>query len=308
MMARISYLLREALVNLRRNALVAVGAVVAVALSMGLAFSAVTLNEVLRRTTQAWQDGTHVIAFFKEEADGGLSEDAQLGLANEIRGWPEVKEVVYVDRPTAYQEALQIFSEYGPSFAERVKPESIPTSIRLKLNDIETWRDIEFRLDALQVFQRVVAPGESIDQMSSLTTGLRVLGIGLSLVLAVAAVILIANTIRMAIYARRDEVSIMKLVGASNWFIRVPFVLEGLIEGLIGALVAAFLVWSLFRYGAGRLAGIQLFRFDVPPLFFFQWGFVVVMFGALAGVVGSLIGLSRYLREADGGKTAGATA
>lgn len=302
-MARVSFLLREALVNLRRNALVAVGAVVAVSLSMGLAFAALTVNEILRRTTQSWQDGTHVMAFFKEEAEGGLPEDGQIGLVTEIQGWAEVKEALYVDKPSAFKEAQEMFAG-NPDLAEFIRPESIPTSVRIKLNDIDTWSDVQHRLTSLQAFERVVTLGDSIDQLSSLTTGLRVAGLGLSMVLATAAVILIANTIRMAIYARRDEVSIMKLVGASNWFIRVPFLLEGLIEGLIGALVGAFSVWALFRRVSERGADIRIFRFDVPAEFFLQWGLAVVMFGALAGVVGSLIGLSRYLREADGGKIA----
>jgi cell division transport system permease protein len=122
----------------------------------------------------------------------------------------------------------------------------------------------------------------------------------MAVVLGVSAVVLIANTIRLAIYARRDEVEIMKLVGASNWYIRIPFLLEGLIEGVVGAALAVFTVWL----GATRLAraseGLALFRLDVSNQFFLRWGLLFIIFGAAAGVVGSLLGLSRYLREADG--------
>ena len=92
----------------------------------------------------------------------------------------------------------------------------------------------------------------------------------------------------------------MKLVGASNWFIRVPFLLEGMIEGLLGASLAVFTVWL----GSSRLAeatqSFELFRLDVSNQFFFQWGLLFLLFGALAGVIGSLLGLSRYLRDAEG--------
>jgi cell division transport system permease protein len=122
----------------------------------------------------------------------------------------------------------------------------------------------------------------------------------MAVVLGVAAVVLIANTIRLAIYARRDEVSIMKLVGASNWFIRVPFLLEGMIEGLVGAALAVFVVWL----GATNLAeagqSFALFRLDVGQQFFFRWGLMFLLFGAAAGVVGSMLGLSKYLRDAEG--------
>jgi cell division transport system permease protein len=122
----------------------------------------------------------------------------------------------------------------------------------------------------------------------------------MAIVLGVAAVVLIANTIRLAIYARRDEVLIMKLVGASNWFIRVPFLLEGMIEGLVGAALAVFAVWV----GATNLARagetFALFRLDVSQEFFFRWGLLFLIFGAVAGIVGSMLGLSKYLRDADG--------
>ncbi len=305
-MSRLSFLLREALVNLRRNALVVVGAVLAVFLSMGLAFGAIALNEMLRINTLAWQDGTHVIAFFKEEVDGGLSADEQLGLVSEVSEWDEIKEVSYVDKPAAYVEFQQLFAD-RPDFVAEVDPTSIPSSVRIKLVDIDSWRDVQFRLQALPAFMRVTTLGDQIDQLSNLSRGLRLFGLGLALVLGTAAVILISNTIRMAIYARRDEVSIMKLVGASNWFIRIPFLLEGLIEGVVGAFIAVLSVWVIFRNLASTGASVLLlFTFDIPPSFFLRWGIAFVLFGAAAGVIGSLIGLSRYLREADGGKVAGA--
>ena len=134
--------------------------------------------------------------------------------------------------------------------------------------------------------------GEQIDQLSSLSSVLNFLGLGLALVLGASAVILIANTIRMAIYARRDEVSIMKLVGASNWFIRVPFLLEGLIEGVLT-------VWIASQNLRGVGDSIQLLRFNIEDVFFLRWGIVFILFGAAAGVLGSLLGLSKYLREAE---------
>ena len=129
---------------------------------------------------------------------------------------------------------------------------------------------------------------------------LNLLGLGLALVLGVSAVILIANTIRMAIYSRRDEVAIMKLVGASNWFVRIPFLLEGMIEGLIGAGAAVFVVWLGSSRLADALSGFALFNFDVGNEFFLQWGLLFLLFGALAGVMGSMLGLSRHLRESEG--------
>ncbi|MGH8873866.1 MAG: FtsX-like permease family protein, partial [Acidimicrobiia bacterium] len=126
------------------------------------------------------------------------------------------------------------------------------------------------------------------------------LGLGLASVLGLSAVILIANTIRMAIYARRDEVSIMKLVGASNWFIRVPFLLEGLIEGLLGAALAVFAVWLATSNLQDLGSSIRVVTFNVTSGFFYRWGVLFLFFGAAAGVLGSLVGLRRFLKEGEG--------
>jgi cell division transport system permease protein len=146
----------------------------------------------------------------------------------------------------------------------------------------------------------VSTAADSIEQLQSLSSVLNLLGLGMAVVLGLSAVVLIANTIRLAIYARRDEVSIMKLVGASNWFIRVPFLLEGMIEGVVGAALAVFTVWLGATNVARAGEGFALFRLDVGQDFFFRWGVLFLIFGAAAGVIGSLLGLSRYLRDADG--------
>jgi len=100
----------------------------------------------------------------------------------------------------------------------------------------------------------------------------------------------------MAIYARREEVSIMRLVGASNWFIRIPFLIEGMIEGMAGAGLAVFGVWIASRVVGDVDAAISLFDFTISSGFFVKWSILFLAFGALAGVVGSALGLRRFLK------------
>lgn len=299
-MSRVAFLLREALINLRRNALVVVGAVLAVFISLSLAFGALVLNEILQQNTLTWQDGTHVIAWLKDEDQGGLDVQGQMNLMEDIQGWEQVETTRYVDKAGAFIEFERLFNERRPELVQEIDPTVLPTSIRIELTDIDLYRDVVFQLDLNPVVLNVSSAGEQIEQLSSLSRVLNVLGLGLAVLLGVSAVILIANTIRMAIYARRDEVSIMKLVGASNWFIRVPFILEGMIEGLLGAGLAVLLIWIASQNLVTIGDAIPLLTLDVSTGFFVQWGVLFLVFGALAGVVGSVVGLSRYLREADG--------
>lgn len=298
-MSRILFMLKEALVSLRRNVLIVAGAILAVFISLSLALGALVVNEILRVNTLAWQQGVHVIVFLWDEGGSGVPFGAHEELLSEVQGWEEVENAFYYDKTMAWEEYQELFT--GQAELLNIDPTILPASIRIELVDIELHSSTRFRLEQREpVVRQVATAAESIEQLQNLSSVLNVLGLGMAIVLGVAAVVLIANTIRLAIYARRDEVSIMKLVGASNWYIRVPFLLEGLIEGLVGAAMAVFAVWL----GANNLAQatetFALFRLEVSQQFFFRWGLLFLLFGAGAGVIGSMLGLSRYLREADG--------
>src|SRR5690606_30435428 len=280
-MSRVGFLLREALVSLRRNILVVTGAVLAVFISLGLAFGALAVNELVRVNTVAWQEGVHVIVWLNDAGRNGVPADAHQTLLADVQQWDEVANAYYVDKSGAYQEFLQIFGNDPDMIDALENPSALPTSIRIELSDIELYQSVEFRLQQYpQLIQRISSAAQEIEQISAVSNVLNFLGIGLSIVLGASAVILIANTIRLAIYARRDEVAIMKLVGASNWFIRVPFLLEGLIEGLVGAALAVFSVWVAGRNLAGAAEGIPLVNLQIPNAFFLRWGVVFLLFGA----------------------------
>lgn len=298
-MSRFFFLVKEAFTNLKRNALVVAGAVLAVFISLSLAFGALVVNEVLRVNTLAWQDGVHVIAFLNDEGTAGVPPGSHQTLISEVETWDEVERVDYYDKNDAWIEYQEIFA--GQDDLLDIDPTILPASVRIELVEIEFHQSVQFRLEQqTPVVRQVSTAAEEIEQLENLSSVLNVLGLGMAIVLGMSAVVLIANTIRLAIYARRDEVAVMKLVGASNWFIRVPFLLEGMIEGILGAALAVFTVWL----GSSRLAdateSFALFRLDVANQFFFRWGLLFLFFGAAAGVIGSLLGLSRYLRDAEG--------
>jgi cell division transport system permease protein len=145
----------------------------------------------------------------------------------------------------------------------------------------------------------VRSAGPAVDQIAAIRDGLNVFFWVLAVALGVAAVALIANTIHMAIYARREELEIMKLVGASGWFVRTPFLLEGMIEGFLGALVAVGVVWGLYELSISNLEGLPTYiEIDIGNDFLLRWGLLILGFGVLVGAVGSLLSLAvhRYIR------------
>jgi cell division transport system permease protein len=298
-MSRFFFLIREALINLRRNLLVVAGAVLAVFISLTLAFAALVANEVFRTWIAGWEEGVHVIAFLDDAGVNGVPTDAHEQLLAEVVTWEEVEDARYVDKAAAWAEYQELFA--GQDELLKIDPTVLPASIRIELVDIALHESVAFKLrQQQQVVREVTTAAESIEQLQNLRDVIRVLGIGAAVVLGLAAVVLIANTIRLAIFARRDEVEIMRLVGASNWYIRIPFLLEGMIEGLLGAGAAVFVVWLAVSRLSDAFSGFGLFRFSVASDFFFRWGLLFLLFGGLAGVVGSMLGLSRHLRESEG--------
>ena len=290
---RIQYVLNEAFNNLRRNPLVVVGAVLAVFITLFLVFGTLIAGEIARVNTLRWTDDVRVIAFLDDDADVDT-------LRADIESWAEVEEVFYVSKPEAYEEALELLADQQ-TVLETLQdaPEIIPASLRIKPIEIGEYDVIENRLQNMIGVFSVESADAAIDAMNSIRGTLQTFSLALAIALGVAAVALIANTINMAIYARREDLEIMRLVGAGNWFVRTPFLLEGVLEGLLGGAVAVAVIVGLYRLGLGSLDTVEIITLEVDSEFLFTFGVLIVTFGALVGLIGSgvSLALNRYIRS-----------
>jgi cell division transport system permease protein len=286
---RAEYVVGEAATNLRRNMLLVLGAMLAVFVSLFMTYMALIVNEVGRNTTARWQEGITIIAWLD---DADLADHT--AITNEVGGWDEVEKALYVGKAEAWEEFQELFAE-NPALVEEVDPSAMPASVRVELIDNETHTVVVGRLGSLADVDEVTEASEAIEETLEFSRLVNVGGIVLGVVLGVSAVVMISNTVRMAIYARREEIGIMKLVGASNWFVRTPFLVEGLIEGLVGGGLAVLAGWFSYRFLA-RLDP-DIVDIEVPQAFLVSRGLMVLAFGGIAGAVGSLVGLGRYLQE-----------
>ena len=292
---RLLYVFGEAINNIRRNGLVVLGAILAVFISLFLTFGTLIFGEIARINTLQWSNDVRVIAFLRDDFRSTEQLRAQVG------AWPEVAEVFYVSKPEAYQEALEMFAEDPATlrvFEEN--PQIAPASIRVRPINLDQYDLIEQRLRNSPGVERVVSAGAAVDQIASIRDGLRVFFWVLAGALGVAAVALIANTIHMAIYARREELEIMKLVGAGSWYVRTPFWLEGMIEGVIGAGLAVAVAYGLYELAVDNLQGaIPLVDIEVSRDFLRRWSAIFLGVGLAVGFFGSSISLAvhRYIRK-----------
>jgi len=293
-LSRFRYVFGEALRNMGRNALVVLGAVLAVFVSLFLVFGTLVFGEIASSNAAQWSDDVRVEAFLSDEL-----RDVE-ALQTRISGWADVEEVIYVSRPEAVENAKLIFADNQAVLALIDEdPSFIPASLRIRPADLQDYDGIAAKLEATPGILQVISAGDAVNQLISLRDGLQVFSWALAVALGAAAVALIANTIHMAVYARREEIEIMKLVGASNWYVRVPFLLEGMLEGFMGALVAVAVGLGAYRLGFDQIQGlVPLIDLTVAPEFLLQRAVVIVLFGVVVGAVGSAISLTvhRYIR------------
>jgi len=292
---RFQYLLSQTAQSIRRNPLVVASAVVAVLVTLVLVFGAIVLRWSIDEDIGRWDDNVRVIAFLSDE----LTVEDVAALQSEVASWDAVEDVVYFSKSQALEEFREMFADQL-SLIEVVEedPSTLPASIRIKPTEAGDYSAIRNQLAVVPGIREVSAADEAIDALVTRSNRLRTFAVSVFLVLGTAAIVLIANTIRMAVYARREEIGIMKLVGAGNWFVRIPFLLEGLLEGLVGALLAVVIV------GLGHGFIVELLstvadpeNIQVPIDFLIRQSILVLGFGAVTGLVGSALGMWGFLKD-----------
>lgn len=292
---RILYVFGEAINNIRRNGLVVFGAILAVFISLFLTFGTLIFGEIARLNTLQWSEDVRVIAFLRDDFRSSDELRAQ------VEAWDGVDQVFYLSKPEALEEALEMFADDPATLRVfEQNPQIAPASIRVRPLDLGDYDLIEQRLRNSPGVERVVSAGAAVDQIAAIRDGLRVFFWVLAAALGVAAMALIANTIHMAIYARREELEIMKLVGAGSWYVRTPFWLEGMIEGLIGAAIAVAVAYGLYELAVDNLQGvIQFVDIEVSRDFLRRWSTIFLGVGLAVGFFGSSISLAvhRYIRK-----------
>ena len=289
----VDYVVRETFTNLRRNMLMTFAAVLTVAVSLSLVGGALLLKQGVANATVQWRGGVELSVFMQPEAPPTQSE----AIESELSKMPEVKRYTYVDQEAAYTEFSQMFAN-SPDMVESVSAKDLPPSYRVVPKRAEFVEVIGERFRKREGVRDVVYAKDTVETLLKVTRVLQWLVVGVAVVLLLSASLLILNTIRMAIFARRREVAVMKLVGATNWFIRVPFMLEGLVQGLAGAAVAfgvVFVIRGVVQHAVNSYELQLVDQLVVSSSEVIGTGIALLVVGALVGAAGSFIAVRRFL-------------
>ncbi len=293
MAVSVDYVVRETASNLWRNRLMTIAAVLTVAVSLSLVGAALLLRQGSANATGTLERGTQVTVWMEPNANP--QEIAAVRT--------QLSQLNYVTQPCAYWNKERNFTE-----ARRLLPTDVFQATTKAEMPTSYWCTPVALADAAQVVHTfsgtagvlsVTEPQQTIHNEETVINVSKWVCLAIAIVLIVSAAVLILNTIRMAIFARRREVSVMKLVGATNWFIRVPFMSEGLLQGLLGSLLAAVVVYFVYLFinheGSGRTTSNIFTAMHMSGSEVLLTNVVVVVVGMAIGSIGSAIAIRRFL-------------
>ena len=304
---RFRFFLDEALGSLRRNWVITLAAVLTVFISMVILGLVLVMNRNLNQGATSLKNRVMIEVFIRDEAPVDQVE----ALKNTIAGMAEVKSFRYISKDEALREFRKRLGADADQILQNLTTNPLPASYRIYVKDADQVDAVAKRFfnepavdnspdshDGVKYARETVR--KMLGTLDLVTKGMW----GGTALFAVAGVLLISTTVRLSIFARRNEIEIMRLVGATNWFIRWPFMLEGFITGLFGSIVAAVGVWGVNKALADWISGSSLdfLSVRVYPLWFKSTAWplglmpTLVLFGALLGSFGSGIALRRYLR------------
>jgi cell division transport system permease protein len=294
---RFGFFLREALRGLRRSSAPALAALLTVLLTAVVLGVFIPIVQATTGTANEVRSRVVVDVYVKDSA----TQLEQAQLRDAIEATANVKSVEFISKGEALQRAQEKNPRAFEAGAELLGSNPLPASFRVHPEDPDRLDEIVTRLNAggqpqLAAIDEVRDREEDTDKILSATGLVKALTAGLAVLLVLASIALIANTIRLSIFARRREVEVMKLVGATNWFIRWPFVIEGMIVGFLGGLLAVLLLAVVKTTFLDPLAD-RFALLAAPDTIDFPLLVVLLMFACIAvSALGSGITLRRFLR------------
>jgi cell division transport system permease protein len=293
---RLRYFLERAFLNIRQNVLVNVLTVATISLAFLILSLFLLLYVNLERVTESWSDRVQIAAYFDRElAPGEVS-----ALTGKIRAIEGTAGVTYISR----QEALKRFSgrlKGQESLLSGVTSEILPSSLEIRLKrdsrDSDSIAAYVSRLKKIPEITEVQYGEEWVQRFTDFMNLIRFAGLLVGGFLVLAVVFIVANTIKLTIFSRKDELELMGLVGATRWFIKAPFLIEGVLQGVLGVSVAILVLSGVYMVFLHNADIFFSFHTMVSGLLFLPISYLAALLlgGAALGFVGSLASLKRFI-------------
>ena len=268
-------------------------AILTMAVSLSALGGVLIMRQAINKASIQWRGGVEMAIFLQPSVSSNETD----AIGRELATTPGVKKYHFVDKTQAYTEFKQIFGNNN-DIVSVLGVNDMPPSYRVVPTKAQNIAELGKQFQGQPGVLQVSYAKQEIDQLLKQFRQLRALGLFLAIGVMVGAVALIVNTIQLAIFARRREVAVMKLVGATNWFIRIPFMLEGLIHGIAGGIIAFAVTYSVRNTIAsfvGNETVLGTRTLYVTPHEAIITGILMLVVGAVVGVFGSAFAIRRFL-------------
>jgi cell division transport system permease protein len=289
------FFLREASKNIRLNLLMSITAITTTFICILVLGVGLLASSHVEGVIGSVREDVSVEAYFPPDA----SQEEIDGTITRVEGWPEVSSVNYVSEEEALASFKETFAD-RPELYENLDPGVLPASLQIQLEEPTEAEQVAQRLEQDQGFspENLSYPQQTIERLNSVTSYM-IWGLyGATILFLISSVLLISNAIRLSIFARRKEIEVMKLVGASDSFVRTPFVFEGMVQGLIGAGLAALaVIWLNFLFIDWSRDALPFVPISGDAVNTILVLLTLVVVGVVIGVVGSFLSVTRFLRK-----------
>jgi cell division transport system permease protein len=301
---RAQFVLQEVWTGLRRNLTMTIALVVVVAISLALLGTGLLFVKQVDNTRTYWQGKVQLSIYLctttsvspQCHQNGPATQAEKNQIATDLRALPQVQKVYYESQAQAYLHFRQDFSR-DPSFTNLVTRSEIPDSFQVKLRNAEAdYNIVAGTVQGRPGVDQIVNDSSILAKFYKLLDGARNAVVIIAIVLIIAAVLLVANTIRLSAFNRRRETAIMRLVGASNFYVQLPFLVEGVIAGLFGWLVASALLIAVKQLGLDTLQQYFPYNIELTMTDLIEVILLAMVMGVVLCGVTSFVTLRRYLR------------
>ncbi len=288
----LAYFFREAYTSLSRNRLLSIATVTTMAICILILGAAVLMTINADNFMNRLESDLEIVAFL----DNSLSKTQVADIKSDIEKLAGVKSVVFVSREQALVNLQKKFADKDYDLGKTIGKNPLPDSYEVKAQNPQDVVNLAQQINKMPGVYKVNYGQGVVERLFQVTKWVRIISIGFIVLLTIGAVFLIATTIRLAVFARRKEIYLMKLIGATDWFIRWPFFIEGIMLGSMGSLISIVLL----SWGYGSLVtSLQTALFFIPLVY--QQSLLINIYlalfatGAVLGFLGTYISLNRFL-------------
>lgn len=289
----VGFYFKEALLSFRRSTLMSMAAIVSITTILIIVgvFLLISINSSL--FLKNLESQLEIIVYLKDD----ISKAEVKALENNIVGINGIEEIKFVSKEEAYQRLLKDLGDQR-DILNAIEVNPLPASYEIKVKDPKVIEQIANQIEKLKKVEEVEYGQGIVEKLLNFTYIFRIVGILILALLVFASILIISNIIKITVYARRNEIEIMSLSGATHWFIKWPFVIEGFLQGFISAILAILILYKFYFFAINKVHQVVPFlpvvwdKMELLPI-----GVAIVVLGSLVGILGSMFSVGKYISE-----------